>query len=235
MAIQGNDHVFEHNVVRNVVTETDDAGALYKGRNPSCRGNVIRYNYWRDIGSPMGHGTAAICFDDGDGGDMVFGNVFYRCGHPGRGSFGTVFSHGGHDNRAENNVFIECKRALGSAPWGDRLWKETIAGGHDCHWPKLLLRDVDITQPPYTTHYPELVGFMQPQPGQTRVNRAKNNVLFRCGEVSNGNWKSAAEESWVTDADPGFEDVLRGDFRFRDDAEGRPGGGSDYPGLQIHP
>jgi hypothetical protein len=219
VAIQGNDHLFEFNVVRNVVTETDDAGALYKGRNPSCRGNVIRYNLWRDIGSPMGHGTAAVYFDDGDGGDLVFGNIFYRCGHPGRGSFGTVFSHGGHDLRAENNVFIECKRALGSAPWGDPLWKETIQGGHDCHWDKLLRQEVDITRPPYTTRYPELAGFMDPKPGQTRVNRARNNVLFRCTEPSSGNWKFATEDVWLTDTDPGFVNAAKGDFRLRPDAE----------------
>jgi hypothetical protein len=35
--IGGNDHVFELNIIRNVVTETDDAGAVYKGRNPSPR------------------------------------------------------------------------------------------------------------------------------------------------------------------------------------------------------
>jgi hypothetical protein len=219
VALQGNDHVFEYNVVRNVVTETDDAGALYKGRNPSCRGNVIRYNLWRDIGSPMGHGTAAVYFDDGDGGDVVFGNVFLRCGYPGRGSFGTVFSHGGHDNRAENNLFIECRRALGSAPWGDQLWKETVEGGHDCHWQRLLLEEVDITRPPYTTRYPELMGFMNPQPGQARVNHGRNNVLFGCGEVSSGNWKCAADELWATDDDPGFVDASRGDFRLRPDAE----------------
>ena len=132
--IGGNDHVFELNIVRNVVTETDDAGAVYKGRNPSCRGNVIRHNFFADIGSPMGHGTGAIYFDDGDGGDLVFGNIFLRCGHPGGGSFGTVFSHGGHDLRAENNIFIDCKRPLGSAPWNDQLWKETIDGGQDCYF-----------------------------------------------------------------------------------------------------
>lgn len=215
VALQGNDHVFEYNVVRDVVTETDDAGALYKGRNPSCRGNLIRYNFWRDIGSPMGHGTAAIYFDDGDGGDTVFGNVFYRCGFPGKGSFGTVFSHGGHDLRAENNVFIECRRALGSAPWGDALWQETIAGGQDCHWQRLLRQEVDITQPPYTTRYPELVGFMNPQPGQPRINHARNNVLLRCGEVSSGNWRFAASELWVTEEDPGFVNAAQGDFRLR--------------------
>ncbi len=219
IGIRGNDHVFEYNIVRDVVTETDDAGALYKGRNPSCRGNVIRYNFWRDIGSPMGHGTAAVYFDDGDGGDTVFGNIFLRCGHPGKGSFATVFSHGGHDNLAQNNIFIDCKRALGSAPWNDKRWKETVDGGRDCFWKKLLLEDVDITKPPYTTRYPALVGFMDPQPGQLRANRSKSNLLVRCGETSSGNWAIDPKEIWVTDEDPGFVDAANGNYQLRPDAK----------------
>lgn len=217
--INGNDHLFEFNVVSNVVMETDDAGALYKGRNPSCRGNIIRYNFWKDIGSPMGHGTAAIYFDDGDGGDLVFGNIFQRCGHPGGGTFGTVFSHGGHDIRAENNIFIDCRRAFGSAPWGDQLWKETIDGGHDCHFQPKLLQEVDITKPPYTTRYPELIGFMKPQPGQPRNSFAKNNVFIRSPEASTGNWISAANETWRTESDAGFVDAKGGNFALRPDAE----------------
>lgn len=219
IGIHGNDHVFEYNIVRDVCTASDDASALYKGRNPSCRGNIIRYNYWRDIGSPMGHGNAAVYFDDGDGGDVVFGNVFYRCGDPGKGSFGTVFSHGGHDNLAENNVFVECKRALGSAPWNEKRWREALAGGAGCDWQKRLLKEVDITRPPYTTRYPGLVGFLNPPPGQPRVNRAKNNLLVRCGQVSSGNWKYAPEEIWATDQDPGFVDGPQGNFQLRPEAE----------------
>lgn len=219
VGISGNDHVFEYNVVHDVCNASDDAGALYKGRNPSCRGNVIRYNVWRDIGSPMGHGTAAVYFDDGDGGDTVFGNIFVRCGYPGQGSFGTVFSHGGHDNIAENNVFVDCQRALGSAPWGDQRWKETIDGGQGCFWQKLLRQDVDITQPPYTTRYPALVGFLDPQPGQPRVNRAKNNVLIRCSQASSGNWQVAPEENWSTDHDPGFVGENPGNYLFTAGAE----------------
>jgi hypothetical protein len=219
VGIHGNDHSFEYNIVRDVCTASDDAAALYKGRNPSCRGNVIRYNFWRDIGSPMGHGTAAVYFDDGDGGDTVYGNIFLRCGYPGRGSFGTVFSHGGHDNTAENNIFIECPRALGSAPWDDRRWKAAVDGGEGCEWQTLLLKEVDITRPPYTTRYPSLVGFMSPQPGQPRVNRAKNNVLVRCGQISSGNWKYSPAEIWTTDGDPGFVDAAGGNFLLRPDAE----------------
>ncbi|MCK5804714.1 MAG: right-handed parallel beta-helix repeat-containing protein, partial [Lentisphaeria bacterium] len=79
IGVSGNDHIFEYNIVHHICTETDDCGAYYKGRNPSCRGNIVRYNFWHNIGSPMGHGNAAVYFDDGDGGDFVIGNVFFRC------------------------------------------------------------------------------------------------------------------------------------------------------------
>jgi hypothetical protein len=216
--VGGNDHVFEFNEVHHVCTETDDCGALYKGRNPSCRGNWIRFNYWHDIGSPMGHGNAAIYFDDGDGGDIVFGNVFVRCGEPGRGSFGTVFSHGGHDNRAENNIFVDCKRALGSAPWDDARWRDALQGGQDCFFLEKLRHEVDITKPPYTTRYPELVGYLDPLVGVLRVNYARLNLLVRCGEVSGGNWRLGPEANWSTNDDPGFVDGPKGDYRLRRDA-----------------
>ncbi|MFZ1935863.1 MAG: right-handed parallel beta-helix repeat-containing protein [Thermoguttaceae bacterium] len=219
IGIVGNDHVFEYNVIHHVCTETDDSGALHKGRNPSCRGNTYRYNFWYDIGRPMGHGTAAVYFDDGDGGDTVFGNVFLRCGDPGRGSFGTIFSHGGHDNRAENNIFIACKRALGSAPWPDRVWKDAINGGQDCFWTDRLLKEVDISKPPYTTRYPELIGFMDAQLAAKRVNRAVRNVLVNCGEIKSGNWQVDPKENWTTDRDPGFVAAAKGDFRLTPNAE----------------
>ena len=217
--VGGNDHVFELNEVHHVCTETDDCGALYKGRNPSSRGNVIRFNYWHDIGSPMGHGNAAVYFDDGDGGDLVLGNVFVRCGEPGRGSFGTVFSHGGHDIRAENNVFVDCKRALGSAPWDDARWRDALKGGQDCFFPDKLLKEVDITKSPYLEHYPELVNYMDPPPGAPRVNRAKLNVFVRCGQLSGGNWQLEPGPNWSTDRDPGFVDMDKGDYRLRPGAE----------------
>ncbi len=44
IGVGGNDHVFEYNEVHHVCLETDDCGAFYKGRNPSCRGNVVRFN-----------------------------------------------------------------------------------------------------------------------------------------------------------------------------------------------
>lgn len=214
VSVSGNDHLFEYNVVSNVCHSSDDAAAFYKGRNPSCRGTVIRYNLWRDIGSPRGHGNAAIYFDDGDGGETVYGNVFYRCGDPGKGSFGTVFSHGGHDNLAENNIFIECKRALGSAPWNDKRWKDFINAPL---WQERLLKEVDITQAPYTERYPALVGFMDPQPGAPRDNVAVRNLFVNCGEVKSNRWTTNETDVAVSE-DPGFVNLAAGDFRLKPDA-----------------
>lgn len=217
--IDGNDHIIEYNIVHHVCMETDDSGALSKGRNPSCRGNIIRYNFWHHIGSSMGLGTAAIYFDDGDGGDTVFGNIFYRCGYPNKGSFGSVYSHGGHDNLAKNNIFIECERALGSSPWNNERWKNAINDADDTHWQAKLLKEVDITKPPYTTHYPALAGFMDLTSEHLRINRALNNVFVRCAAVSNGNWQVPLKENWSTDDDPGFVNATKGDFRLNTTSE----------------
>jgi hypothetical protein len=214
--IAGNDNVVEYNIIRNAVTDAEDAGALYKGRDPSCRGNLIRFNFFRDIGNPHGH-NCAIYFDDGDGGDSVVGNIFLRCG--GIDSFGAVFSHGGFDIRAENNIFIDCTRALGSNPWDYARWKDALNGGQDCHWPTKLLKDVDITSDVFTRHYPQLIGFMDPQPAAPRQSHARNNVLVRCGAIADGNWKCDAATTWSTSSDPGFIDAEREDFRQNPDGE----------------
>ena len=70
--------MFELNNIHHIGMASDDCGAFYMGRNPSDRGTVIRHNYWHEIGSSMTHGSCAIYFDDGDGGQTVHGNVFFK-------------------------------------------------------------------------------------------------------------------------------------------------------------
>ena len=186
VGIGGNEHVIEYCVISNAVKSSNDAGAVYKGRNPSCRGNVIRWCRFADIGGMNGeHGTAAIYFDDGDVGETIYGCVFERCGDKGKGNFGSVFSHGGFSNVVDNCVFVECQRALGSSPWTDERWRNFVKGPL---WQKRLLEDVDITKPPYITRYPDFAGFMDPQPGQARDNLAVRTAFVGCGEVLRGRW-----------------------------------------------
>ena len=215
IGVGGNDHLFEYNVVHHICTETDDCGAYYKGRNPSCRGNIVRYNFWHNIGSPMGHGNAAVYFDDGDGGDSVIGNIFFRCGDPGKGSFGSVFSHGGFDLRAEDNIFLECQRPLGSAPWSYKRYMDFLK---DPMYRKLLVEDVDITSATYTQRYPELLGFLDMPETRPRVSKAARNVLAMCAAVSSGNWQVPEGDNWITNQDPGFVNAAQGDFRLKRDA-----------------
>jgi len=229
IALVGNDHILEYNEVHDVAMESDDCGAFYKGRNPSCRGNILRYNFWHHIGTVRGHGVAAIYFDDGDGGDFVTSNVFYKAGESNTGTFGTVFSHGGHGITADNNVFISCKRALGSTPWNDARWTASLAGAD---WQAKLLQEVDITQPPYTTHYPALVGFMTPAAGTLRKSSFKRNLVVSNTLNHCGNWvEDATAAGWVTTTDPGFVDAAHGNFKLNVGSEVF----TRIPGFQAPP
>lgn len=209
IGVGGNDHVFEYNEVARVGMASDDCGAFYMGRNPSERGNVLRYNYWHHLGSEMAHGSCAVYFDDGTGGQTVEGNVFYKAAG---GSFGAVFIHGGHDNAVVNNLFIDCPRAVASAPWSAASWKEWLDGDL---WKQRLLVEVDITKPPYTERYPELVDYLHSDT-QLRLNRATRNIAVRCGSLASGNWD--VRDCLTVTEDPGFVDEQAEDFTLRDDA-----------------
>ena len=209
ITIGGNDHIIEYNDVYRIGMDSDDCGAFYMGRNPSERGTVLRYNFWHDLGSKMSHGSCAIYFDDGAGGQRVYGNVFYRAAG---GSFGAVFSHGGHDNWVENNIFIECKRAMGASPWQDAYWQQWLG---EPLWQERLLKEVDITKPPYIDRYPELAGFME-SGKQPRLNHSAKNVIVQCESSVDGNWD--IRDDLVLRWDPGFVDAAKGDYTLRDDS-----------------
>jgi hypothetical protein len=209
ITIGGNDHLIEYNDVFRIGMDSDDCGAFYMGRNPSERGTVLRYNFWHDVGSKMAHGSSAIYFDDGAGGQHVYGNVFLRAAG---GSFGAVFSHGGHDNVVENNIFVECKRAMGAAPWPDAMWQQWLG---EPLWQEKLLKEVDITKPPYIDRYPELAGFMESWK-QPRLNHSARNVIVQCETSIDGNWD--VRDNLILRWDPGFVDAANGNYALRDDS-----------------
>ena len=103
----GNEHRIEYNNIERVVLESSDAGAIYTGSDWGYRGNIIRYNLIRDIGSIF-DGARGVYLDEVVSGITVFGNIIYNV----RG-LGTQ-SSGGRDNHFENNIIVDADRGAHS-------------------------------------------------------------------------------------------------------------------------
>jgi hypothetical protein len=103
--LHGNDHVMEYNNIHHAVTDGDDMGAIYYGRDPSEQGNKVRYNFFHHLGNDHGL-LVATYHDDGACGMEVSGNVFYKAGQR------AALVGGGHDNVYSNNIFIDTDMGL---------------------------------------------------------------------------------------------------------------------------
>jgi len=101
----GNDHLIEFNEIHNVCLESNDAGAIYAGRDWTMRGTVIRHNYLHDITGFRGRGCVGVYLDDMFCGTKIYGNVFYRVTR-------AAFIGGGRDCVVENNIFVDCRPSL---------------------------------------------------------------------------------------------------------------------------
>lgn len=149
MSIGGNDHLIEFNRIERVVLEADDQGGIDMWGNPTFRGNVIRYNLWRDFGGgDISCGQAGIRLDDAISGTVIYGNRFERTS---AGNFGAVQIHGGQRNIVDNNIIIDCKNGISFSPWGSARWTNFL---HKAE--QKLYKDVNIRVPPYSKKYPEL-------------------------------------------------------------------------------
>lgn len=112
--VRGEDHVIEANEIDHVCLETDDAGAVYLGRDPTERGNLVRGNLFHDLGRAP-H-IQAVYLDDLASGTRVSGNVFDRVAG--------VLIGGGRDNLVDHNLFIGAAGARIDArglTWAHRL------------------------------------------------------------------------------------------------------------------
>ena len=63
--------ILEFNEIHDIAKETGDVGAFYIGRNWTCRGNIIRYNYFHHLFGPGLHGVRAVYLDDFSSNDVT--------------------------------------------------------------------------------------------------------------------------------------------------------------------
>ena len=205
----GNEHIIEFNHIHHVCMETSDAGAFYLGRDFTERGNVVRHNFFHDLGKGS---VQAIYLDDCASGTMVYGNVCYRAG---RG----VLLGGGRDNTIENNIFVECEPAIHVDGRG-LGWAKFWFDGRDSTLMDRL-KAMNHTQPPYSTRYPKLANILDDEPAVPKGNLIARNI--RVG----GRWldlldrltdKTIRMEDNFTEGDPHFVAPEKLDFRLMDDS-----------------
>ncbi len=165
LRIEGNDHLVELNVIRNVVQESDDQGGLDMWGNPLYRGVVIRWNRWSDIRGGTLNGAAGVRLDDMISGVTIHGNIFERCGAV---IFGGVQIHGGKENLVDGNLFVDCHAGLSFSRWGEKRWLESIQ--------RFLPQ---AGEAPYASRYPDLAG-LKSSPDVSFISR---NLFIRCGSV----------------------------------------------------
>lgn len=99
--MHGNNHIIENNYIHNVCYEVDDNGAIYYGRNPTECGNVVRGNFFANIGND--YSCCSVYIDDCTGGMLVENNTFYKAGRF------AVLIGGGSDNKIINNLIVDTK------------------------------------------------------------------------------------------------------------------------------
>lgn len=200
--LQGNDHVIRGNTLSKLVTEGDDAGAIYVVRDWTERGTVIEDNWFSDIGMPNSVDPAAtagrtylsgIYLDDQESGYGIFRNIFYNVSRP-------IVIHGGRDNVVENNAFLQCEHE------GITLNRrgEGLSGGTL----EKRLNAVPFATGIWAQRYPALATIKENRPGEPLDNKASGNVAIGCKlfsftkKTSPSVWPDIGADSRELPADP---------------------------------
>ncbi len=200
----GNDHVIEYNEIYNVCYESNDAGAMYAGRNWTMRGTTIRYNYLHDISGFQNKGCVGVYLDDQFSGTQIFGNIFNKVTR-------AAMIGGGRDCSIENNVFIDCvpaahvdARGLGWAADGFQGLKDSLA-------------DMPYDKAPWSDRYPKLVSILSENPMAPRGNLIARNIVVggRWGDFEDKAKPMVTFENNLLEQDPQFVNAAKGDFRLK--------------------
>ncbi|MBI1317425.1 MAG: hypothetical protein GC168_00565 [Candidatus Hydrogenedens sp.] len=195
----GNDHLIEYNEIDHVCQESNDAGAIYAGRDWTERGTKVRFNYLHHINGFEDKGCVGVYLDDMFCGTEISGNLFYKTTR-------AAFIGGGRDCLVQNNLFVDCDRALHidnrAQNWASFHVETTM---------KDRLDAMPYQTPPWSERYPELLTLWDDDPAAPKGNRIVRNIFVgeRWNDISDGAAPYIALEHNLTDAAPGFADPGR--------------------------
>ena len=193
--LHGNEHRIEFNEIFNAMTDGDDIGAFYMGRDPSERGNVLLNNYWHDIGyGKASHSTNCVYFDDA-GGDStkVLVNIFRHAG-----SAGVVFVNSSSDVTIAGNIFIDCSHP--SPKGGKGKIRSTPLFDERLH-------AVDFQSPVWKEKYPDFQDYLEARPTMPRRNFFTSNLVIgkevKNPEITFENNRFTTDRSMFSSVEPG--------------------------------
>jgi hypothetical protein len=223
----GNEHCIEYNEIHNAVFQANDAGAVYTtgaSETWTMRGHVIRYNYLHDINGFEGRGCQGVYLDDAFSSIHLYGNLFERVHR-------AAFIGGGRDNVVEKNLFVDCAigvhidaRGLG---WMARSEPYLIKE----------LKSLPISEPPWSTRYPQLLTVLDNDPMAPVGNIVRSNVFVggRWDGIQGAARKYTTVENNLIDDDPHFVNAARGDYRLKADSPAFALGFDPIPYDRIGP
>ena len=119
----GNEHHIAYNEIDHVVLKSNDAGAIYVGRDWGYRGNILEHNHIHHIESIFGS-SHGIYLDDSVSGMTLRYNLIHDInGH-------TTMAGGGRDHTIVSNILVEAeggahfcdRRAVVKAAEGEGSW-----------------------------------------------------------------------------------------------------------------
>lgn len=223
--VHGNEHIFEFNNVHHVTTNSDDTSPWYIGRDPSNRGNIVRYNYFHHSGNENRMNMGIYC-DDASTDVTVYGNIFYDL----KVNHGILYSNGGWDLKMQNNIIIEplSNSFVISAQfysWAKHQTAEYF--GKNGIIKKRLTESIKFDRPPYSKRYPSLLPYLDVivedkewQGMRSRGNEFSGNVIIGGPEqlvkLMGGEFATANENNnYKTNNDPGFVDMKNGNFMLK--------------------
>jgi hypothetical protein len=207
IAFSGNDHVIEFNEIHSVVYQSNDAGVMYAGFNPTMRGHEIRYNYIHHIYGREGRGCVGVYLDDMFCSAHIYGNVFFQVPQ-------AAFVGGGRDNLIENNIFVDCNpavhvdaRALGWAAAGVQLLRQRLL-------------EMPYQEEPWRSRFPQLLNYLDDEPAAPKGNVVARNICW------GGRWDSFEKKALphirfqdnLLNTDPHFVDAKGANFQLRGDS-----------------
>ena len=220
--LHGNNHVIEYNDIHHTTLEVDDMGAIYYGRDPSERGNIVRYNFFHNLGGQ--NKTMAIYHDDGACGMQVTGNVFYRAGTV------AAFIGGGQDNNYSYNLILNTRYALHI---DKRLtnWAKGVVQKDGLF--EKRLNAVNYLNPPYSTAYPTLKSYFREGPDVPQRNRFFMNVMVNIEQPVEGDTTLLYfdKRNFETIGDPGFKNYRKLDFKIKHNSIIN----QELPGFELPP